>query len=109
MIAAGPSTPDLVLCGEVRSEAGLPALRAESSLVGLGRVIAITLADIPLPATWRLSRRATASDHLSLFENGKWRRYYHDGRHWRSPGSNASYDSTSVPPDAAILVRPASL
>jgi hypothetical protein len=100
--SGGPA--EIILTGEVpsrpqQSEFFTPDL----ALVANRFPATMSLKDLQLTPTWRPSERANAADTARTWMDGRWRSFYFDGLHWRSPGSRAVWDKTAVSTGSAIL------
>jgi hypothetical protein len=99
------ATPaEIVFTGEVPSRPQQSPLFAPGVALAANRFpAAMPLNNLQLAREWRASRRAGAADMVRAWLDGQWRSFYFDGAHWRSAGSPATWDNTSVPAGGALF------
>jgi hypothetical protein len=95
---------EIVLTGEVPSRSQQSAVFAPGVALEANRFpIALPLVRLQLAPDWRAAARADATDIVRAWLDGRWRSFYFDGVHWRSPGSLETWDNMSVPAGGALL------
>ncbi|GAT34403.1 lysophospholiPASe L1 [Terrimicrobium sacchariphilum] len=82
-------------------------ITAISSTPTTGQTLATTgLESLP---GWISSASPTAADMVMLWYANTWKKYYHDGSHWRAVGLNTIADTLATPSGAGLLIsRPGS-
>ena len=105
ILSCNSTTPtEIVFTGEVPSRPQQLSLLAPGIALTANRFpTAMPLTNLQLAPAWRVSSRAGAADMVRAWFDGRWRSFYFDGAHWRSPGSPAMWDNTSVPAGGALL------